>query len=935
MPDVLTFSRSVSESIGNELLEDITGIRDGLSQTLPWTPDVAVKFSRLADIAKTAQLRSLQRALLALTDSARRLTEQPSTAVLTQSILFTQAVLTYMKEWLREHKNTPLRLAKPLQQLNLALGSVNSPMLHAEMFIPFRPENCTSPRPSEISSDSFNASVREHLNVYQRCLLKLIKENDLEQINVMRQALVTLEPKNPYPGYRVFFESAIATFDILQNVGSLDNSTKWLVGRISPDLNMITQGRIQSDDNLLSALLYFIAKADSGTSARVRNLQDRYSLQSFIADINTVSPDIIEKFLSVLVKARDMWNAQTQLSTMLAMISDLKAKAGHLHNPGFVITLCALHAVLEAVVSKTVLIDENVLALEGASALVLMEMQVREGSEETIANQFASKMYQLIGIQSSVVDSTSRKNSSLILHQLASEILNDLDPLESRLLEMLNGNTECEAELRHGLVKIYKILRILGKSNALSMAFKVFEGDLCIQDSDDGRRDLAGQYEQLCGLVDHLKTSESSAFTAAQRWLDSRPKSISNVPVVIEDDVDIPNDSELLEIFLEEAESIIIDVTAGLNILRSDLSAHDVLLHIRRGFHTLKGSGRMVGLSHFGDMSSVTESLLNNWIQRKISTSLELIKYLDDATALALVHITNFKVIGSSKIQFEDLEVRATALGGASSIEAPMKKNNVSSDEIAISSPAIKIVNTQGAIKETPSAASLVRNIAVPSDVLDLPIARVDAPTVVAKPVSPILPVILTEVLTSDVDVDVDAIVKSMDKFSLVDVEEAFIDVAVDDTPLSILSTDAEAIHPALRSNPLLEEWQKPLVPLFSDQAPFVEVESNLDRSIEPLVSELKPEIGPLTSESITVATPTSKNAATDWARRQTREAPASWKKSSVGIDSVELSSIPSTPERVGVETLLKPDNSSEKAEKKGFWGGAKLWVDRFYTSDK
>ncbi|GJG93682.1 Hpt domain-containing protein [Cupriavidus pauculus] len=73
-------------------------------------------------------------------------------------------------------------------------------------------------------------------------------------------------------------------------------------------------------------------------------------------------------------------------------------------------------------------------------------------------------------------------------------------------------------------------------------------------------------------------------------------------------------DAELLEIFLSEAEEVLgniaADVSGGLDTLRDA----DVLSRMRRGFHTLKGSSRMVGLNRYGEAAWAIEQVMNLWI---------------------------------------------------------------------------------------------------------------------------------------------------------------------------------------------------------------------------------------------------------------------------------------------------------------------------------
>ncbi|WP_042887528.1 Hpt domain-containing protein [Cupriavidus necator] len=73
-------------------------------------------------------------------------------------------------------------------------------------------------------------------------------------------------------------------------------------------------------------------------------------------------------------------------------------------------------------------------------------------------------------------------------------------------------------------------------------------------------------------------------------------------------------DAELLDIFLNEADEVLGgiagDLGSGLEILREA----DTLSRVRRAFHTLKGSSRMVGLHRYGEAAWAVEQVMNLWI---------------------------------------------------------------------------------------------------------------------------------------------------------------------------------------------------------------------------------------------------------------------------------------------------------------------------------
>ncbi|MDO9218917.1 MAG: Hpt domain-containing protein, partial [Lacisediminimonas sp.] len=70
-------------------------------------------------------------------------------------------------------------------------------------------------------------------------------------------------------------------------------------------------------------------------------------------------------------------------------------------------------------------------------------------------------------------------------------------------------------------------------------------------------------------------------------------------------------DAELLEIFLGEADEVLQCVRETLPLLEAQPSHEGHLVTLRRSFHTLKGSGRMVGLAALGDAAWSIEQVLN------------------------------------------------------------------------------------------------------------------------------------------------------------------------------------------------------------------------------------------------------------------------------------------------------------------------------------
>ncbi|HEY8050887.1 MAG TPA: Hpt domain-containing protein [Ramlibacter sp.] len=85
------------------------------------------------------------------------------------------------------------------------------------------------------------------------------------------------------------------------------------------------------------------------------------------------------------------------------------------------------------------------------------------------------------------------------------------------------------------------------------------------------------------------------------------PVSLTPAEPAIEED-------ELLGIFLEEAREVVGNGLAAVETLTQAPSDISELTTLRRAFHTLKGSSRMVGLNEFGEAGWSMEQVLNTWL---------------------------------------------------------------------------------------------------------------------------------------------------------------------------------------------------------------------------------------------------------------------------------------------------------------------------------
>jgi len=92
-------------------------------------------------------------------------------------------------------------------------------------------------------------------------------------------------------------------------------------------------------------------------------------------------------------------------------------------------------------------------------------------------------------------------------------------------------------------------------------------------------------------------------------------------------------DAELLDIFLAEAEEVLAALAQNLQALRVNATDSEAFVEVRRSYHTLKGSGRTVGLLGLGEVAWAVENLLNVVLERKTFPTSAILAFVEKVSA--------------------------------------------------------------------------------------------------------------------------------------------------------------------------------------------------------------------------------------------------------------------------------------------------------------
>ncbi len=142
--------------------------------------------------------------------------------------------------------------------------------------------------------------------------------------------------------------------------------------------------------------------------------------------------------------------------------------------------------------------------------------------------------------------------------------------------------------------------------------------------------------EQTKAMLSALASGEGTAPQIEQVMEVLRPQP-AEAPKPSEETIQLSQasaeevDAELLGIFLEEANEVLATIDENLEALRDAPQNVELLTTIRRSFHTLKGSGRMVGLKDVGEAAWAVEQTLNMWLGQELQVTDAVFQMLGQA----------------------------------------------------------------------------------------------------------------------------------------------------------------------------------------------------------------------------------------------------------------------------------------------------------------
>ncbi|HSD42988.1 MAG TPA: Hpt domain-containing protein [Burkholderiales bacterium] len=181
-------------------------------------------------------------------------------------------------------------------------------------------------------------------------------------------------------------------------------------------------------------------------------------------------------------------------------------------------------------------------------------------------------------------------------------------------------------------------------------------------------------------------------------------------------------DAELLSVYLEEAGEVLGTIGENLGQARELPQNIELLRTIRRGFHTLKGSGRMVGLTRLGEAAWAVEQVMNRWLEEERAATPDLFTLIGTARQFFEGAVASLKAGGSSPDESATVAMANKVKAGEALGEIPA--------EIAAVPPAVfapeapQVVEAPALLQEIDLAA--IAPAPEPETVTPVPVAPVE-----------------------------------------------------------------------------------------------------------------------------------------------------------------------------------------------------------------
>ena len=517
-----------------------------------------------------------------------------------------------------------------------------------------------------IAADEFNELIRRLRQGFQKGMIGIVRDQQVSaNLDLMNKVCAALYKVSRNTASEPLWKIAVAITQHLHQAGeTLDLESKKALKQIDTQLKHLEEkGRNvlaeKVDNSLLKSLLYIVATAEPVTDL-IRELRETYQLDAALKRNNEETERAFKTFAAVVATViADASQLEAALPTLHPQV--LQYGLQRLANTLALLGLQAQSAFMAEFASSTAeqgVTDTQALAVELQTLQATLQQLVEARDASTLASAggfveryqalIASSREGLEAVKEQIVEFVATQWDPANIQGLPALIAAQKDQLNlSPFTQLLPVMASCQQYIVEQLLTAdaapeWSILESL--ADAISSVEYYLE--CVISDSE----------ANLATIVSVARESVEALGYAAGEWL-SPPTAAIEIPTlpvadaVIEDETveeslnlhsdDI--DEDILEIFIEEAGEVLEHINEYLPQLQADFSNQAALGEVRRSYHTLKGSGRMVGAEAIGDFAWSVERMLNRVMDGGAALTANAIAIVAEATAQIPMLLSGFE----------------------------------------------------------------------------------------------------------------------------------------------------------------------------------------------------------------------------------------------------------------------------------------------------
>ena len=656
-----------------------------------------------------------------------------------------RALRVYIQGLADGASDIPLRLFPEFKAMQLAQGAEQ--VQESELFFPDLFNTPTGLKTFVPKDVELPVYLNEQGQKYRKLLVQWLKTpNDQELLAGMRAALEAVERAQALPSQKTLWWVAAGLIDaIAAGAVQLDKNCRQLLLQLERQIHYLAQGNAKPNNRLLRDVLYYAAVAAPETE-HLREIQQVFELEKYRqSDAETVTaPSIaaqadtgLDSLKAGLTALKDSWMQvstgdadQRQAFQQQTLTLSTNAEAS---SPALQRALAHVAVAARLLSEKPAPLDA-MFSIEMATTLLMLESALAASGKaqadalEGAAAQAASTLGMLPGAElaETVIShpAVTEDETLAVLAQVADEIRANLQRVEQTLDDFFR-----DAGMRDQLAGVSPLFKqVAGAFRMLEqpVAAEVIDGAQALVDrfAQPGAQVTVEEFElvaeSLSALgfyLDRLLQGESGASQAIdalperlQAAFGTLPATVAAAeiptPAPVEPDilVDRALDEELLEVYLAEASEVYETIVGCLQTLRAQPDDHEALVTVRRAFHTLKGSGRTVGLTAMGEVAWAVEQLLNHLIEQRTGLPVPVLEFIGSVSEQFQEWVRQLFSHGEATLAPGVWKARAEAL--LRTLAAPVEAVPV---ETVAEAPAVEIPVEQPApIQEKKPAEDVV-----------------------------------------------------------------------------------------------------------------------------------------------------------------------------------------------------------------------------------